>query len=132
MKWFTNFLEIFRRRKPGPVLKSFRERENDLGVFTYTATGFTITHPDIIKTINWSDINQINVYKTDFATTDRIDMEIVYGKWSLNIHDELPGWFQFVIRTKEIFPTIPKDWEWEIAQPPFEPNYRTIYTKNNQ
>lgn len=130
MNWLVDFLKIFRRRKAKQEVKTFRERESELGVFAYTDLGFTITHPEIIKTLSWSDINQINVYKTDLVTTDRIDMEIVYGKWSLTIHEELPGWYQFVIKTKEIFPTIPKDWDWEIVQPPFASNYRTIYTKN--
>jgi hypothetical protein len=134
MNWLKDLLETLRLRYPEPTpeekLKSFTERENDLGIFTYSETGFTIAHPGLTKTLNWSDITQINVYKTDLLTTDRIDMEIVYGEWALTIHEELPGWYQFVLKTKEIFPNIPKDWDWEIVQPAFAANYRTIYTKN--
>jgi hypothetical protein len=134
MPWLIKLLEILRLRKPEPSweekLKSFAEREKDLGLFTYTDTGFTFTSGKFTKTLNWSDITQINVYKSDLYTTDRIDMEIVYGGWGLTIHEELPGWYQFVIKTKEVFPSIPKDWDWEIVQPPFASNFRTIYSKS--
>lgn len=136
MNWLIDLLEKIRLRKPEPTweekVKAFQEKENDLGIFTYSEAGFTITDRNFTKTLAWSDITEINVFKTDLLTTDRIDMEIVYGDRALTIHEELPGWYQFVLKTKEIFPSIPKDWDWEIVQPPFAANYRTIYSKSKQ
>ena len=100
---------------------------SDLGVFVYDSEGFTMTYKDFTKRLNWTDISQINVYKVDQYTVDRIDMEIVYSDEALTINEELPGWYQFVLKTKEVFPTIPKDWDSEIVQPPFVTNYTTIY-----
>ena len=56
-------------------------------------------------------------------------MEIVYGHKSFTISEELPGWYQFILKTKEIFPTIPKDWDIQIIQPAFATNYATIYER---
>ena len=111
--------------------KSFDEMYNDLGVFLYDNNGFIMTYEDFTKRLEWKDITQLNVYKVDQYTIDRIDMEIVYGDKAFTISEELPGWYQFILKTKEIFPTIPKDWDIEIVQPAFASNYRTIYDKEN-
>lgn len=110
--------------------KSFPEMYDDLGVFQYDREGFTISYEDFTKRINWADITQLNAYKVDLFTTDRVDLEIVYGDKAFSISEELPGWYQFVIKTKEVFPTIPKDWDTEIIHPPFETNYTTIYERD--
>jgi hypothetical protein len=110
--------------------KTFEEISNDLGAIRYEANGFVIIYEDFGKSLEWTDITQLNVYKVDQMTMDRIDMEIVYGNKSFTISEELPGWHQFVIRTKEIFPTIPKDWDFAIIHPAFATNYRTIYDKS--
>jgi hypothetical protein len=107
--------------------KSFDEIYNELGAFSYDHEGFVISYEEISQRIKWSDITQLNVYKRDLYTTDRVDMEIVYSDQRITISEELPGWYQFVLKTKEIFPTIPKEWEFTIIQPPFATNYRTIY-----
>ena len=104
---------------------------NDSGVFQYDQEGFSISYEDFIKRINWADITQLNAYKVDLFTTDRVDLEIVYGDKAFSINEELPGWYQFVIKTKEIFPTIPKDWDTKIIHPPFETNYTTIYKRED-
>lgn len=111
--------------------KTFAEKYNEPGVFQYDEKGFIIQYEDFTKRIDWSDIIQLNVYKKDLVTIDRIDMEIVYGDKYFTISEDLPGWYQFVLRTKEIFPSIPKDWDIQIIQPPFAANYTTIYEKEN-
>jgi hypothetical protein len=107
--------------------KTFDELYNELGAFDYDESGFTINYENFTKRIAWDDITQLNVYKVDQFTVDRIDMEIVYGGKALTISEELPGWYQFVLKTKEIFPTIPKNWDTEIIPPAFSTNYATIY-----
>jgi len=133
MTWLTKILS---RAFPKPHLtnsnsgKTFEEIENDLGVFRYDELGFSIAYEDFTKRLEWADITQLNVYKVDQMTIDRIDMEIVYGDKSFSISEELPGWYQFVLKTKEVFPTIPIDWELAIIHPAFATNYRTIYDKS--
>lgn len=131
----TLLTKILSKVFPRPLLKnsnsgkSFKEIENDLGAFQYDEHGFTITYEDFTKRLEWSDITQLNVYKVDQMTIDRIDMEMVYGDKCFSISEELPGWYQFVLKTKEVFPAIPKDWEVVIIYPAFATNYRTIYSK---
>jgi hypothetical protein len=109
--------------------KTFEDMYQDLGAFQYDKEGFTISYEDFTKRIKWVDIIQLNVYKVDQMTIDRIEMEIVYKETSFSISEELPGWYQFVLKTKEIFPTIPKDWDIKIIHPAFATNYTTIYDK---
>ena len=94
----------------------------ELGAFEYDDTGFTINYEDFTKRLAWSDVTQLNVYKVDQLTIDRIDMEIVHGDKAFTISEELPGWYQFVLKTKEVFPTIPRDWDINSIQPAFATN----------
>ena len=112
--------------------KTFDEQSAKLGAFEYYEDGFTISYEDFTKRINWTDITQLNVFKVNQMTIDRIDMEIVYGDNAFTISEELPGWYQFVHKTKKIFPTIPPDWDIKIINPVFETNYKTIYQKQIQ
>ncbi|TCC91997.1 hypothetical protein EZ428_09680 [Pedobacter frigiditerrae] len=109
--------------------KSYDEVYKDLGVFKYDIDGFSINYANLSKAVKWSEISALNVYKKDELGVDCITMEIVYDEKYFSIDEETPGWYQFVIKTKEVFPSIPKDWDMEIIQPPFATNYRIIYTK---
>lgn len=101
----------------------------ELGVFRYDNEGFTISHQDFSNKILWADIKQLNVFKVDLVTFDRIDMEIVLEDSRFTINEQLPGWYQFVLKTKKVFPEIPDDWDITIIQPAFATNYRTIYNR---
>ncbi|WNM20379.1 hypothetical protein [Flavobacterium capsici] len=109
--------------------KSFDEIYEDLGAFYYTDDGFTISHDGFERKVMWNDITMINAYKKDLLAIDRIEMEIVCGDQYFVVTEDLPGWFQFVIKLKEVFETIPKDWDLNIIHPAFERNFTTIYTK---
>lgn len=135
MKLFQNILKLF-SFKSKPKLewnhisgKSFEEQQSELGAFQYTDDGFIYSRGDFSKDLKWSEITEINVYQKDLITFDEIRMEIVYGENSIEISEEIPGWYQFVLRTKEIFNSIPKNWDLEIVQPPFAINYKKIYSK---
>src|SRR6478735_8418848 len=81
--------------------RTFNEMYNDLGGFEYDESGFIVHYENFTKRLAWADITQLNVYKVDQLTTDRIEMEIVYGDKAFTISEELPGWYQFVLKTKE-------------------------------
>lgn len=133
MNWFTKLFYLAFPQKditPDPAKKSFDEVYKELGAFEYNEHGFMFVYQNFEEEIAWDDITQLNVYKTDLMTTDRIDMEIVYGGKSFIINEEIPGWYQFIIKTKEIFPSIPKEWDVDIIWPAFATNYKTIYKKD--
>lgn len=132
MNLFAKILSIF---SPDKIItnihaeNSFTKNLNDKGVFEYHENGFTVCYKDFSKELAWDDITQINVFKTDMITIDRVDMEIVYGDKAFTISEDLPGWYLFVTKIKEIFPSIPLDWDITIVQPAFARNYKTIYIK---
>lgn len=103
----------------------------DIGVFTYHYDGFTIVYGNLNKTLKWDDITEVNVYKVDLMTIDEITMEVVYGDWYFTINEEVPGWYQFILKLKEALPSIPDDWEQKVMFPPFATNYRTIFKREN-
>ena len=129
LNFFKNLFGKKSSTKDGET-KSFDEIYNDLGIFEYLEDGFKVNGKDFSSKIKWTEIDQINVYKKDLIAYDLVAMEIIHGEKVLTIHEELPGWFQFVAKTKEIFSQIPKDWELKIIHPAFEPNFTTIYKAN--
>ena len=133
MRVLKNIGAFFYRKKlanNSSSKKSFDEIYNDSGVFEYTADGFKILYQDFEKELKWSEITELGAYKADLITYDQIEMRIVYGEMSFTISEELPGWYQFVRKTKDIFQTIPKDWNVKIVFPPFETNYTVLYKKS--
>jgi hypothetical protein len=46
------------------------------------------------------------------------------------ITESTKGWFQFIEKTKEQFPSISKTWEMEIANPAFERKETELYNRN--
>lgn len=133
MSWFEDLIsKIFPNSYENNFesRKSFDEIYNDMGGFQYDIDGFCITYKEFSKKVKWDEITQLIAYKRDQITIDRIELEIVYGDKAFMISEDLPGWHQFVIKTKEVYPTIPIDWDVKIIQPAFETNMTTIYDKS--
>lgn len=128
MNFFSRLFQKINTKK-NESKKSFDEIYADLGLFEYSEDGFKITTQDFSKDIKWTEIDQINAYKKDVYAYDLIVMEIICGENSLTINEETLGWFQLVLKLKEVFDSIPKDWDMKITQPPFETNFTTIYNK---
>jgi hypothetical protein len=113
--------------------KSFEEKQLDLGFFHYTENGFTYSNEDFKKTLKWDDIDELNAYVfRPGGPFEEIALEVVYNGRQFTITEAIPGWHQFVSRTKDVFSTIPKDWDWEIWEPSSQTNYRNIYQKYDE
>lgn len=110
--------------------KSYEDKQKEHGVFEYDPEGFSIQFEDFFAQVKWQGIAQINVYKRDLMTIDRIEMEIIYGDKSITISEDLPGWYQFNLRLESALPLKSKDWYWEVVQPAFATNWRTIYERH--
>jgi hypothetical protein len=79
--------------------------------------------------IKWVDIERLIAYKADLMTVDEIRMDIIYNNQQITITEETPGWDQFVTKTKAAFPSIQKNWDFKIIQPPFATNLIVLYER---
>ena len=109
--------------------KSFEIKFNDLGKFTYEDDGFIFEFKTGQQKIKWAEIERLIAYKRDLMTTDEICLDIIYNNWQTTINENTAGWYQFVERTKLIFPSIPKNWDSEIVHPAFATNLSILYQR---
>lgn len=115
-----------------PSLQSnpeFDKLYNDQGLFAYEFDGFTFSFKEVPRKIKWTDIERLAAYKVDLLTVDEIRMDIICNNLQFTITEETPGWYQFVLKTKAVFPVIPQDWDITIIHPAFERNYTVLYEK---
>jgi hypothetical protein len=130
---FKKIAALFKRHPhPEPSLKSnpeFDKLYNDEGLFLYVADGFIFSLKDGPEKIKWTDIERLAAYKLDLITVDEIRMDITWNNRQFTISEETPGWFQFVLKTKAVFPAIPQEWDISIIHPAFERNYTVLYEK---
>ena len=128
-----NFFSPDRTRKHYQISeesqKAFDIKYNDLGKFTYEDDGFNFQFKSKKQKIRWTEIERLIAYKQDLMTTDEICIDIVFNNWQTTITEETPGWYQFVERTKFIFPDIPKNWDSEIVYPAFSTNFTILYQR---
>ena len=109
--------------------KSFDIKFNDLGKFEYEEDGFKFQFKYDNEKIKWVDIERLVAYKEDLMTTDEICLDIFVNNWKTTISEETPGWYQFVEKTKLIFPSIHQNWDAEIVSPPFATNLTLLYQR---
>ena len=95
-------------------------------MFTYREDGFTVGSDSGPISVQWSSIDRLIGYKIDRYTTDLICLDVEYGDRRITVHEDLAGWFVFLDQCKAVFPEIPHDWEFIIAQPPFETNLTVL------
>ena len=137
MKFLNSILNFFSSNTNKSIDKQSSEEENkkfqirydDLGMFVYEEDGFIFQFDSGPKKIKWESIEKIVAYKIDLMTTDEVRMDIVYGDYQFTITEETPGWFQFIIKTRSVFPTITKDWDTKILFPAFATNYTVVYER---
>lgn len=99
----------------------FRKEQESLGFFTYTDDGFSLEEHSGVRFYKWSDIETVVGLKEDRYTTDEICMDIFTSdNASIQLTESTPGWYQFQKRLSENIPSIPNDWDGEIAVPAFE------------
>jgi len=113
--------------------KAFELRYRDLGVFEYEKDGFNFTGGDQPVFCRWADIEAIFVYKKDLFTFDQLNMEIfLKNDPPIRLTEETNGWYQFIIKLKEVFPAIDQEFEVKLMFPPFETNLSLIYTSTGK
>jgi len=111
----------------------FRREQESLGFFTYTDDGFSLEEHNGVKSYKWSDIDTVFGFKEDCYTTDEICMDIFFSdNASLRLTESTPGWFQFQKRLSENIPSIPKEWDGEIAVPAFETKLTLLFDRQGR
>lgn len=108
--------------------KAFELLCNDTGNFQYSPDGFEFTINNQKQTVNWADIESIFAYKRDLYTVDELDLDIFTNNgFKLHLTEECPGWYQFILKLKEIFPSIDKEFDVKLMFPPFDTNLTLVY-----
>jgi hypothetical protein len=129
------FLWVDTKTKKGKVIqqKAFELRYNDTGVFQYLDTGFNFTNKDQTIFVTWKDIEAIFAYKRDLMTIDELCMDIfIKDDYRIRLSEEVDGWFQFILKIKEVFPSIDKEFDTNLIFPAFETNLNLVYNSTHK
>lgn len=64
---------------------------------------------------------------------DELDMDIfLKGNKKIWLTEEMDGWYQFVIKIKEVFPAIDKEFDGNLIFPAFETNLTLVYNATDK
>lgn len=81
--------------------------------------------------VNWNDVGEIVVYKTDDYTVDTVWLE--FGLSSQHsvfaVNDENKGFWDLVAEVKRVFPDSRQDWESAVLKPAFTENWTPIFRR---
>lgn len=115
------------------MAEQFREAQADIGPFTYNETGFVLTESLGAAHYSWADVEAVFGYKEDEYVTDEICLDVFFKAESrLKITESTPGWYQFIQKLSEHFPSIPSDWHINIAVPVFETSLTLLFDKDGR
>lgn len=107
--------------------------EQTFGVFVYTDDGFDFIVKGTIQSFRWAEIKSIFVYKRDLMTVDQLNLEaLTTNNTKLHVTEDSSGWFEFIERIKQVFPTIDKEFEIALMFPAFETNLMLIYDQEGR
>lgn len=104
---------------------------NIFGIFEFHPDGFTIVIQKEKRKITWDEIESLNAYKLDLMAFDEVCLDIVLEKKFITVTEKTDGWNEFLKKLQLQFPSIEKDWDMRITQPPFVTNFITLFTRNN-
>ena len=112
--------------------KAFDLRYNDTGRFEYNDAGFHYTQDAGTMFVAWSDIETIFAFKRDLMTIDELNIAVfLKSNMQIQLTEETDGWFQFIVKIKEVFPNIDKDFDSKIVLPPFQTNLTLVYNSTD-
>ena len=101
---------------------------SDIGVFTYNDKGFDFTEKGQTHSFLWTDIQSIFGYKRDLYAVDELNLDVfAVNNIRLHLTEEIPGWYQFLDKIKQVFPTIDKEFDVSLMFPPFATNMSLVY-----
>lgn len=96
--------------------------------FQFLSDGFDFIDNDNKHSILWADIESIFAYKRDLYTVDELDIDVfTKDGYRLHLIEEQPGWYQFILKIKEVFPGVDKEFDAKLMFPPFKTNLTLVY-----
>lgn len=114
------------------IEKSFQEILNDEGDFLYDEEGFSLMLNKKRVSLKWKNLHTAIGFKRDLITVDSICLQLFFLHHNtIELYEELRGWFQFLNRMAEEFPQT-KGWEDEIVLPAFATNLTVVYDYKNR
>ena len=111
------------------VKERFERKFNDVGKFRYEEDGFIFQSSSGEQKVKWADIERLVAYKKDLVTIDEICLDIIYNNREITVTEETVGWYQFLQKIRLEFPSIPENWDSDIAHPAFATNLRVLYQR---
>lgn len=106
---------------------------NPESLFTFFATGFTVTNNGIQKKIEWNNIESIIAFNEDKITYELIILDLFCTDgFSLRVSSETEGWNDLSIELKKAFSGIPENWEKIMSLRPFITNLTLLYDKDQR
>lgn len=133
--FYPKFPWVDTKSKDGKLIqqKAFDLIYNDTGVFQYSDEGFSFTDPGQTIFVAWTDIETIFAFKRDLMTIDQLNIEIfLKNNTRIRLTEEIDGWFQFIIKIKEVFPSIDKEFDIKLIFPAFETNLTLVYNSTDK
>ncbi len=109
--------------------KSFTILYEQSGIFSYGKDAFAVLSPSGHKKYLYSAIEVIVAFKVKGRTGDELRVEVIFDDCAIRISQDAPGWHQFVVKTREVFPTIPDQWDLEMLIPSFAIDLMVLYKK---
>jgi hypothetical protein len=93
--------------------RDLAERFTDLGIFEYTAEGFTTGAEEHQKVFVWSEIQSIIAYQSSNYRLDILWLCVVCDdtEKTFHINEETDGWYVFLAKIVEQYPMIPTHWQ---------------------
>lgn len=109
--------------------RSFSILYEQSGIFSYGKDAFAVLSPTGHKKYLYAEIEVIVAFKVKGRQGDELRVEVIFGDCAIRISQDAPGWHQFVVKTKEVFPTIPDQWDLEMLIPSFAIDLMVLYKK---
>ncbi|WP_066630366.1 hypothetical protein [Labilibacter marinus] len=97
-----------------------------------TDLGLQVSYYDEITKVFWDEIIILKAFKIDNLVVDDICLEIQTDNKVVVVSEEFEGWSELLIKILDKFPMISKDWESNIAFPPFERKEMELYNASRE
>jgi hypothetical protein len=84
----------------------------------------------ILDSFRWDEIIKIQTFKADCLAYDMICLRFSTTKQSFVFNEDTTGFVILMKSMSQRYPDIPEEWYFEVMQPPFETNQRTLWKRD--